>query len=51
MLGRGDVLYLYTDGVKEANNENTGKITEFAERFLTEEDCAPKLVHPIGGFG
>lgn len=114
VLGRGDVLYLYTDGVTEANNEdkelygenrlrdlledcwnqsaenilkavrsdiddfagnaeqfdditmivlkmqsasntvsmaasyeNTGKITEFAEKFLTEEDCAPKLVHQM----
>ncbi len=114
LLGRGDVLYLYTDGVTEANNENqelygesrlqnllencfnrsagdilkavrsdidgfaggaeqfdditmvvlkmqsasdkvsmatsyenTGKITEFAEKFLTEEDCAPKLVHQM----
>lgn len=114
ILGRGDVLYLYTDGVTEANNEdkelygesrlqalledcwnqsvenivktvrldidnfagnaeqfdditmivlkmqsasstlsmpvsyeNTGKMTEFAEKFLTEEECAPKLAHQM----
>lgn len=114
LLGRGDVLYLYTDGVTEANNEdkelygedrlrnllencwsqpaenilravrsdiddfagnaeqfdditmivlkmhgagstvsmdaayeNTGKMTEFAQKFLTEENCGPKLAQQM----
>lgn len=114
LLGRGDVLYLYTDGVTEANNEdkelygesrlralledcwnqpvenivktvrsdiddfagnaeqfdditmivlkmqsasdtvsmdasyeNTAKITEFAEKFLKKEECAPKSVRQM----
>ena len=31
----------------DASYENTGKITEFAEKFLTEENCAPKLAHQM----